>query len=41
MDEKSRTFRHLLRVAEAMGFKPGWAAHRYRKRFGVWPRSVG
>jgi len=30
----------LRAVAREKGFKPGWAAHRYRAVFGVWPRGV-
>jgi len=35
--EKRAVYEDLLRVAEAKGFKRGWAAHRYRDIFGVWP----
>ena len=41
MDEKSRTWRHLLNLAAVLGRKRGWAAHAYRRRYGVWPRGVG
>ncbi len=34
--------RELLWVAAQRGYKPGWAAHQYKVKFGVWPpdRSV-
>ena len=28
----------LLDVAEFRGYAKGWAAHRFRERFGKWPR---
>ena len=37
MDEKREVFRALAETAQANGFKPGWAAHKYRDFFGVWP----
>ena len=38
MDTKRARHQALLTVARARGFAPGWAAHRYREEFGVWPR---
>jgi len=38
MDQKRSVYEQLLAVANAKGFKPGWAAYRYRDTFGVWPR---
>lgn len=37
MVEKQAVYAHLLRVARRRGFADGWASHRYRKTFGVWP----
>jgi DNA repair protein RadD len=36
-DERKGVYRHLLRVAKTKGFKDGFASHRYRDIFGVWP----
>jgi len=30
----------LLKLSRTWGFKDGWAAHKYKERFGVWPRSI-
>jgi superfamily II DNA or RNA helicase len=38
---KQRWWSMLTHYAHRRGFKPGWAAHAYRERFGVWPRSLG
>ena len=40
-EEKARVYHHLRRVGAALGYKAGWAARKYRARFGVWPRGVG
>jgi len=36
--DKELFFRQLLWIAGQRAYKPGWAAHKYRERFGVWPR---
>ena len=36
-EEREGVYRHLLRVAKTKGFKDGFASHRYRDIFGVWP----
>jgi pyruvate dehydrogenase complex dehydrogenase (E1) component len=38
MEEKAAEHKRLLAVEEAKGYSHGWAAHRYRETFGVWPR---
>lgn len=38
MENKQRVYQHFVAVAEQRGFKSGWASHRYRDVFGVWPR---
>jgi superfamily II DNA or RNA helicase len=40
MDDKQRWFSALLSIAFERGYKPGWAANKYRERFGVWPRGL-
>jgi hypothetical protein len=27
----------LIHVAMERGYKPGWAAHKYKEKFGTWP----
>jgi hypothetical protein len=29
----------LMAIALEHGYKPGWAAHKYREKFGCWPPS--
>lgn len=29
----------LTHIAQSRGYRPGWAAHKYREKFGTWPRS--
>ena len=40
MDEKSAFYAELLGVARDRGYKNGWASHKYREKFGVWPQSL-
>jgi len=35
--QKRAYFKHLTLIAVAKGFKPGWAAYRFREVFGRWP----
>lgn len=37
---KQRWYSMLLHVAEKRGYATGWAAHKYREKFGVWPRGL-
>ncbi len=39
MEQKRSVFEHLTGIAEAKGFKPGWASHRFREMFGHWPKG--
>ena len=36
-DERVDLYRKLLADAESYGYKPGWAAYRYKSKFGHWP----
>jgi DNA repair protein RadD len=27
----------LIKISRQKGYKPGWAAHKFREKFGVWP----
>jgi len=39
--EEKQNFYAMARVyAKRKGYKRGWIAHTYRKRFGVWPRGM-
>lgn len=40
MDERVAIYRGLLTDAQGYGFKPGWAAFRYRSKFGIWPEPA-
>lgn len=35
--ERALFHRQLLWIAHEKGYKPGWAAHKYREKFGDWP----
>lgn len=37
--DKVRWMRSLAGIANERGYAPGWAAHKYRERFGVWPND--
>jgi hypothetical protein len=36
--QKGSEYKRLLEVAERKGYAKGWAAHQFRKLYGVWPR---
>ena len=39
-EEKQAAYSGLLWIANERGRRPGWVAHIYRDRFGVWPRGL-
>lgn len=39
-ERKSEVFGQLLFYARTRGFKPGWASHAYKQKFGVWPNKI-
>lgn len=39
MEEKQRWYSGLLWMALDRGYKPGWAANKYREKFGAWPAN--
>lgn len=39
-DEEQRFYSMALWMADERGYSEGWAAHKYRERFGVWPRNL-
>lgn len=38
--DKSRWYSSFLKYSRQKGYSDGWAAHQYRTKFGVWPRSL-
>jgi superfamily II DNA or RNA helicase len=36
-NEKLKFYQGLLWIAKERGYLPGWAAHKYREKFGEWP----
>ena len=40
MEQKAEAYAQLVRQARQRGYKIGWARHRYREQFGVWPRGM-
>lgn len=40
IEDKSSWMGQLLQFAKEHGYQEGWAAHKYRSKFGVWPRGV-
>jgi hypothetical protein len=38
-DEKGQFFGELKAYGHRRGYAKGWASHKYRERFGVWPRG--
>jgi len=39
-ERKSQFYGELLYYANTRGYSRGWAAHKYRAKFGVWPNKV-
>jgi superfamily II DNA or RNA helicase len=39
-EEKQAWFSQLLCYAKSKGYAHGWAANKYREKFGVWPKSL-
>jgi DNA repair protein RadD len=39
-DDKQRFYSELLYVAEQRNYNPHWASHKYREKFGVWPKGL-
>jgi len=37
--DKLRLYAELLWIAESRGYQPGWIAHKYKERTGVWPKG--
>lgn len=39
-DVRQSWYSQFLGIADHKGYKPGWAAFKYKEKFGVWPRSL-
>jgi superfamily II DNA or RNA helicase len=39
-EEKQRWYDHCVSVSNRKNYNAGWAAHEYRRMFGVWPRGL-
>jgi len=40
VEDKQRVWSELLSVRLAKGYSEGWASHKYRDYFGVWPKGM-
>jgi hypothetical protein len=39
-DDKQTFYSELIYIAFDKGYNPNWAAHKFRDKFGVWPRGL-
>lgn len=39
-DDRQSVYSQLLYMARSRGYSEGWAAHKYKERFGVWPNGL-
>lgn len=39
-NEKQLFYSELLYIAETQNYNPHWASHKYREKFGVWPKGL-
>lgn len=39
-DTKQSWYSQLLTIARNRGYSNGWVAHKYKEKFGVWPRNL-
>lgn len=37
---KQSWYSQLMTIADSRGYSSGWVAHKYREKFGVWPRNL-
>jgi hypothetical protein len=37
---RQQFFSELLYVAKNKSYSPNWASHKYREKYGVWPRDL-
>jgi len=39
-DDKQEFYSQLLHIANEKNYNPHWASHKYREKFGVWPKGL-
>ena len=39
-EQKRQWYGQLLHICEASGYNPGWAANKYKEKFGAWPNGL-
>jgi hypothetical protein len=39
-DEKQKFYSELIYIANERNYKSGWVSHKYREKFGVWPKNL-
>ena len=39
-DDRQSFYSQLIFIANDRGYNRGWAAHKYKEKFGVWPRNL-
>jgi superfamily II DNA or RNA helicase len=39
-DDKQIFYSELLYIAQQRSYNPNWASHKYREKFGVWPKGL-
>ncbi len=39
-ETKQSWYSQLLSKAAERGYQSGWVSHKYREKFGVWPRNL-
>jgi DNA repair protein RadD len=39
-DEKQKFYSELIYIANEKNYKSGWISHKYREKFGVWPKNL-
>ena len=39
-DDKQDFYSQLIFIAREKAYNPHWASHKYREKFGVWPRGL-
>jgi len=39
-EDKQMFYSELKWIARDKNYSPGWVAHKYREKFGVWPRNL-
>ena len=40
MESKQHWYSMFMQHARQKGYNPGWVAHKYREKFGVWPKGL-